>query len=139
LPDGGLVIIDYKTGAPPSAKEVALGFAPQLPLEAAIAAGGGFRDVGARHVAELSYWRLSGGEPPGEETRLDGATYNRKEKLPDAAGLAAQALDGLIALIARFDDARTPYHARPRPRFARANDYAHLARVGEWASLEGGE
>src|SRR6185312_2500347 len=39
--DGGLVIIDYKTGAVAKPAEVAGGFAPQLPLEAAIAAAGG--------------------------------------------------------------------------------------------------
>jgi ATP-dependent helicase/nuclease subunit B len=140
LQSGGLAIIDYKTGAPPSAKDVALGFAPQLPLEAAIAIAGGFKDAPSRAVAELSYWRLSGGDPPGEETRLDGADYNnRKQKLPDAAGLAIAALDGLRDLIVKFDDPGTPYHARPRPRFARANDYEHLARVGEWSSVEGGE
>jgi len=38
-------------------------------------------------------------------------------------------------LIARFDDPQTPYLARPRPEYAlRYNDYAHLARIKEWAA-----
>ena len=47
---GGAAIIDYKTGAPPGHKEVAVGFAPQLTLEAAMLASGRLRgsagDVG---------------------------------------------------------------------------------------------
>src|SRR5690348_2726859 len=64
--DGRLVLIDYKTGLVPSAKDVELGFSPQLSLEAAIAAGGGFAGVAAAPVAALEYWRLSGGDPAGE-------------------------------------------------------------------------
>ncbi|MEI9982583.1 MAG: PD-(D/E)XK nuclease family protein [Aliidongia sp.] len=45
--DAGLAVIDYKTGRLPSKDEVGLGFAPQLPLEAAMAAEGGFDDVPA--------------------------------------------------------------------------------------------
>ena len=55
LADGGLVIVDYKTGAPPTTKEVAAGPPPQLPLEAAIAAHGGFPGVPAGEVRRLLY------------------------------------------------------------------------------------
>ena len=40
--DGTLAILDYKTGSPPTQKAVDDGLAPQLLLEAAIAAEGGF-------------------------------------------------------------------------------------------------
>ena len=36
LRDGGAALIDYKSGAPPGTKEVTIGFAPQLTLEAAM-------------------------------------------------------------------------------------------------------
>ncbi|MFD2233710.1 double-strand break repair protein AddB [Phaeospirillum tilakii] len=123
--DGSLDLIDYKTGQPPTAREVAAGYAPQLPLEAAIARAGGFADLPAAPPARLLYWRLGGGEPAGEE-RLAGA---------DAAALAEAALDGLRALIATYDDPATPYPARPHPDYApRYSDYLHLARVREWSS-----
>lgn len=128
--DGGLILIDYKTGSPPSAREVELGFAPQLPLEAAMAAAGGFTGVPAGAVAGLAFWRLSGGDPPGEEKPVKG----------DAAALGAAARAGLEDLIATFDAAATPYRSRPRPAMApRWTDYAHLARVQEWSAGGGGE
>lgn len=126
MADGGLVLIDYKTGAPPTVKEVAAGFAPQLPIEAAIARAGGFAGVPAGPVAALLYWRLRGNAVGGEESPAGG----------DPALLADQALAGLAALIAAFDDEATPYAARPHPeRAPRYSDYLHLARVKEWASL----
>ncbi len=126
---GSLAIVDYKTGTLPTPKEVALGFAPQLPLEAAIAAAGGFEGI-AGPVAELAFWRLTGGDPPGEIRRVEG----------DPAQLAADALAGLRRLIALFDDPATPYESRPRPGYApRYSDYEHLARVKEWAAGEGAE
>ena len=126
---GGLEIIDYKTGAVPSKKHVGDGRRPQLSLEAAIAAAGGFEGVAAAPVAALAYWRLSGAESAGEITAIGG----------DAEALARDALAGLQALVARFDDPATPYRPVPRPALApRWNDYAHLARHKEW-SVPGGD
>ncbi|RAU23143.1 double-strand break repair protein AddB [Paramagnetospirillum kuznetsovii] len=128
LKDGSLALIDYKTGQPPSAKEVAAGYAPQLPLEGAMARYGGFGGVKAAEPSRLLYWRLKGGEAGGEE----------KSAGDDAYTLATEALDGLRALITAFDDPETPYAARPHPEHApKYSDYLHLARVREWAS--GGE
>src|SRR5690606_28985377 len=45
--DGRLEILDFKTGAPPSAKQLSTGLAPQLALEVAMAKGGGFEAVPA--------------------------------------------------------------------------------------------
>lgn len=127
--DGSVALIDYKTGAPPGAREIELGYAPQLPLEAVIAAAGGFVGVEARDVSALSFWRLSGGDPPGEEKPVKG----------DVADLAAAAKAGLIKLIDTYDDPATPYPSRPRPAFAPTyDDYEHLARIQEW-SAGGGE
>ncbi|MGE5504016.1 MAG: double-strand break repair protein AddB [Actinomycetota bacterium] len=125
LKDGTLALIDYKTGKPPTVKEVAAGYAPQLPLEAAIARFGGFAGVPAAEASALLYWRLKGGEDGGEE-RTAG---------DDPAALAGEALDGLSALVAAFDDQNTPYEARPHPeRAPKYSDYVHLARVREWAT-----
>ena len=124
--DGGLVVIDYKTGALPKRRDVRLGFAPQLPLEAAIAEAGGFRGLAAGRVAELAYWRLAGGETAGEVKALASDDAAIRILVDDAVA-------GLRALIARFDREATPYRSLPWPDYApRFTDYAHLARVKEW-------
>jgi ATP-dependent helicase/nuclease subunit B len=124
--DGALIIIDYKTGAVPRRGDVDLGFAPQLPLEAAIAEAGGLSGIAAAPVAELAYWRLAGGAPAGEVKPLAGDD--------DVRHLVDAAFAGLQGLIARFDDPATPYRSAPRPEHApRFTDYAQLARVKEWS------
>ena len=129
LDDGTITVIDYKTGAPPSPAEVAAGFAPQLPLEAAIAEAGGFEGMPAAAVSALEYWRLRGGGVGGEIKSAGG----------DVPALIKQSVEGLGRLIAAFDSSDTPYEARPRPDQApRFSDYEHLARVKEW-SVAGGD
>ncbi len=129
LRDGTLAIVDYKTGAAPGKNDVTLGFAPQLPLEAAIARQGGFENVAAAPVSCLEFWRLTGGDPAGERIAAGD----------DLESLAREALEGLEQLVARFDDPQTPYLSRPNagkaPRFS---DYEHLARVQEWSVVDSG-
>ena len=125
LADGSLGIIDYKTGVAPRESELLRGDAPQLPLEAAIAQSGGFNDVPGTPVSTLSYWRVSGGRQAGEIRDIKA----------DGGDLAEQARQGLINLIAHFDDPETAYRSRPRPAIApRFSDYDHLARIKEWSA-----
>lgn len=128
LADGRLGIIDYKTGQLPTRKEVAAGFAPQLPLEAAIALAGGFDCIARAPIAQISYWRLRGNEDGGEKLDLDG----------DPIELAQTARAGLERLVAVFDQEETAYAARPRSSVApRFSDYEHLARIREWSAWGG--
>ena len=65
---GGVAdILDFKTGAAPSAKQVSSGLAPQLTLTAAILAAGGFTTLGRMTPGELVYVRVNGGRTPGRE------------------------------------------------------------------------
>jgi ATP-dependent helicase/nuclease subunit B len=130
---GGAAIIDYKTGALPSAKMVKQGYAPQLPLEAAMARAGGFADLGPMAATQLDYWRLSGGDPAGEIATAGGNGA-------DAPQLAEEALVGLRRLVAKFADPATPYESQPHPVYApHYSDYAHLARIAEWSAAGGEE
>jgi len=131
MADGSYSIIDYKTGSPPSQKEVAAGFAPQLPLEAAILEGAGFKGIGSGSVSNLEYWQLKGSTPVGKISKA------AKEPIE----VIKTALEGLQGLIADFDNPNTPYVSQPTPEMAsKYSDYEHLARIKEWsAGTEGGE
>ncbi|HEX7758941.1 MAG TPA: PD-(D/E)XK nuclease family protein, partial [Caulobacteraceae bacterium] len=124
----GLVadILDYKTGAAPSSKQVKAGLSPQLTLTAAIVAAGGFAELGRMAPGALVYVRVSGGRIPGrEEHRADAA---------ESEVLAAAALEGLRKRIDWFDQADTGYPSWAMPQFIGryTGDYDHLARLWEW-------
>ena len=131
--DGMVEVVDYKTGLPPSAAQVQSGLAPQLPLEAAILKAGGFHGIPAGlPIGALVYARLGGRDPAGEfmPVRID-------ERSPDE--LVADTMARLKALVAAFENPRQGYLSWAIPQFVggRSNDYAHLARVREWAAASG--
>jgi ATP-dependent helicase/nuclease subunit B len=129
---GRYIILDYKTGAARTEKQVRTGLAPQLTLEAAMLRQGKFKDIAAgASVAELGYVLLKGGEPPGEPKPL-----KFKEGTPDDH--ADRALEKLTALAKRFADADQPYRSLVHPMWTtHYGDYDHLARVKEWSSTGG--
>ncbi|HKF60675.1 MAG TPA: double-strand break repair protein AddB, partial [Dongiaceae bacterium] len=121
---GGLVILDYKTGGIPSMSQVTAGYAPQLPLEAAMARQGAFAGLDAAPTAELAYWRLRGGRDIAEICPVPA----------DPMILAAAALERLHRLIAAYEDPGMPYLPVPDPDYLPAFDrYDHLSRRNEWA------
>ncbi len=131
LQSGGARLIDYKSGAPPSAKDVKAGFSPQLTLEAAMLRDGGFEGLPALKAEEAIYLKL-GGAAGGEEKHAGGKNEN-------IGKLAEQHFSGLQTLLNAFAREDTPYLSRPFPKFTpRFSDYDHLARVKEW-SATGGE
>ncbi|MDB5417429.1 MAG: hypothetical protein JWP50_848 [Phenylobacterium sp.] len=128
-PDGFGHILDYKTGKAPSKKEVATGFSPQLTLTAAILAAGGFAELGKLAPGDLTYLEITGRKPAGKvETRAAAGD--------ESAEAAVRALEGLKALIERYDAPTQSYPSRIAPQFvkARVSDYDHLARVFEWST-----
>lgn len=127
LDDGRLVLIDYKTGEPPSAKQQKH-FDKQLYLLAAMAERGGFAELGPAEVAELVFVGLKA------ELKL--------AKTPLARGEIDEVWDEFGQLIASFAKPDQGYTARrAMEKQTDASDYDHLSRFGEWdmTSAAGGK
>ncbi|MDF2232497.1 double-strand break repair protein AddB [Albimonas sp. CAU 1670] len=123
--EGGLAIYDYKTGAPPSVKQIGV-YNVQLQLEAAMAEAGGFPDVPPAPVTHLEYLGLSGTSAGGTSRPVDLVKHP-----------ADRAWAQLAELIARYDDPGQGYRSRERlPREEFVGDYDQLARHGEWSGAE---
>jgi ATP-dependent helicase/nuclease subunit B len=131
--DGSVFIMDYKTGSPPSPKEVEYGSAPQLPLEAVMAEAGAFGADFQGEVTELAFWKLSGRHVKGEDKPLFAG---KPEQL---RGVIEQAAASLPKLFARYADAATPFLASPHPGRSTYEDvYKGMSRRGEWGG-DGGD
>jgi ATP-dependent helicase/nuclease subunit B len=129
----GAAILDFKTGAAPTAKQVKAGFSPQLTLTGAILAEAGLKDRGPVPPEELTYVRVVGRKVAGEvAVRGEGA---------EAQALSEAALAGLKARVARFDDPMTPYLSWVAPQFMGTfgGNYDRLARIWEWSVIGGEE
>jgi ATP-dependent helicase/nuclease subunit B len=135
--DGTFAILDYKTGQPPTGKQVRMGLSPQLTLEAAILREGGFDHIDAgSSVGELAYVRLSGNNPPGEERSLALKIKNEDPQHPDeAADYARQQLE---VLIRKFENEDEPYRSLVLSMWTnRYGSYDDLARIKEWSAAGG--
>lgn len=136
--DRTFAIVDYKTGNPPTGKQVRMGLSPQLTLEAAILRDGGFENIPAgASVSELAYIKLSGNEPAGKENILVLRRDRAEEPLfPDEAADEARAK--LTALIRAFDNEATPYTSLNLSMWSnRYGSYDDLARIKEWSAAGG--
>ncbi|MGI8704802.1 MAG: double-strand break repair protein AddB [Sphingomicrobium sp.] len=123
LADGGLAIIDYKTGAPPSAKAVENGFALQLGLLALIARAGGFDGVSGEPEA-FEYWSLA-------KRCLDKNPMAPTKKMgPDE--FLSHAYDEFAEAAERWLTGNEPFTAKLNPAYAPYGDYDQLMRLEEW-------
>lgn len=126
LPDGRLVIYDYKTGAPPSHKDILL-FDRQLVLEAVMAEAGAFRDIAPTSVARVVHLGV-GRRPKIQETILAG-----ENKIVTIPGKLADLLNAYLLPEMGYLSRR----AMEAVRYS--GDYDHLARFGEWDPSQSGE
>ena len=133
LQDGALAILDLKTGTPPSGAQMADGRAPQLPLEAAMAARGAFAGIAALPVAELSHWHVSGGWEAG-------AVHDFRPKGGSLEEVTEDTLIQVEALARAFLLSGRPFLARPHPaRAPKGGEYDHLSRIREWGGAVAGD
>ena len=122
--DGSARILDYKTGGVPSKPQVEAGLSPQLTLQAAILARGGFRDIAARSTGEIAYVHLTGGDPAGEVKPIDVPVME----------LAEKHFAELQKLLRVYASAEQAYYPRAMmEKDEDSGDYDHLSRFREWA------
>ena len=139
LEDGSAEIIDYKTGSSPSLKQARTLLDPQLALEAAALAAGGFKDVAPMTARSLQYVRLR----PAH--RFNGEVLEKAETGKEAAitaeELATDALREFTRFVIALKSGERPFTSRLIPASARdfTGDYDHLARVAEWSTADDGE
>ena len=136
--DGTYAILDYKTGQPPTGKQVRMGLSPQLTLEAAILREGGFANIPAgSSVSQIAYVRLSGNNPPGEQKPLELKIKQSDQPQPPdvAAGEARRKLEELIRAFENEDQAYTSLNLSMWSN--RYGTYDDLARIKEWSAAGG--
>lgn len=130
------VIIDYKTGTDPSAKQARSLLDPQLALEAAVLSRGGFRDLPALKPHSLCYIRLR----PGDGFKVEKVEKPASDEDGSiaAACLGERSLTLMGKLVTHLREGRNGFASRLIPVSARhfGNDYDHLARVAEWSTAE---
>ncbi|MEO1965653.1 double-strand break repair protein AddB [Hyphomonas sp.] len=126
-PDGSLIVIDFKTGNPPSDKEIAAELSQQMPLQALIAGKGGYEGIPAASVSGLEYVAFKA-KP---DARVIGQS-RALQATPDE--LAQTAEEGLVRLISAYRENEAAFLSAPRVQFVKYdNGYNRLARRAEWA------
>ncbi len=129
LADGGIAIIDYKTGSPPKQEAVEAGFALQLGLLGLIARAGGFDGVDGNPKSH-EYWSL---------TKYQGR-FGRKvcpdQKMGGADAFLAHAEAQFRKAAERWLTGSEPFTAKLHPAYAPYGDYDQLMRLEEWYGRE---
>jgi ATP-dependent helicase/nuclease subunit B len=133
--DGLLAVVDYKTGIPPSGRQVQEGFALQLGLIALMAERGGFSGI-VGTAGRFEYWSLARrdakkGEGFGYdfEPVLEGTKkktgLKREEFVSETERFLGEA-------IAKWILGSEPFTARLNPDLPSYTDYDQLMRLDEW-------
>ncbi len=136
--DGSLVIVDYKTGAPPSKAQVTAGYALQLGLLGLIARDGKFENIKTAEVVtgtatRFEYWSL------GKARKEEGFGY-RETPMKEGSARTGLPPDEYLPFhaaklgeaIRLFIKGRKPFIARENPDYKGYNEYDQLMRLEEW-------
>jgi ATP-dependent helicase/nuclease subunit B len=133
LADGSLAVVDYKTGAPPSAAMVEQGFALQLGLVGLMAQRGGIAGLAGAPRA-FEYWSL--GKSDKSETQFGYVKSPvRTERMRTGVPLddyLSETERYLTEAIELWITGNEPFTARLNPDLAVYNDYDQLMRLDEW-------
>ena len=128
--DGDLVIIDYKTGMPPSTKQINAGFALQLGLIGYMAEALAIKGVSGT-ASHFEYWSLAKKKDIFGHIAEPTSTRAADDK-PERADFVAFAVAQAEAAISKWILGNTPFTAKLHPEYAIYGDYDQLMRLQEW-------
>ncbi len=131
MADGGLAIVDYKTGMPPGPKAVAEGYSMQLGLLGLIAERGGFAGIEGVPAA-FEYWSLA--RKAGRLGYVSSPVGGRTDL--DAGDFTSAAERHFLAAAQKWLTGDEPFTARLHPEFAPYGEYDQLMRLDEWYGRE---
>ena len=124
LSDGGLAIVDYKTGRPPAKKAIEAGFALQLGLLGLIGRAGGFEGVTGEPEA-FEYWSLI-------RDRGGFGKCVRADKDLKEGEFLDRAYRSFADVAVKWLSGDEPFTAKLNPAYAPYGDYDQLMRLEEW-------
>lgn len=137
LADGRVGIIDYKTGKPPSARQVKAGFSLQLGLLGVIAELGGFEGIGRAEAGDFEYWSLAKkGDQFGYRERPVDPLGRRDKIVTDS--FTAHAHEHFEGVANDYLLGSAPFRAEINPEVASYGDYDQLMRLEEWYGRDDG-
>lgn len=129
--DGDLVIIDYKTGMPPSTKQINAGFALQLGLIGFMAEQLAFKGVSGA-ASHFEYWSLAKNKDKDFGFVAVPTSSSAKDSKPQRADFVAFALTQAEEAVGKWILGNAPFTAKLHPEFSLYGDYDQLMRLQEW-------
>lgn len=135
LPGGKLGIVDYKTGKPPSKKEVAKGYRLQLGVLGLIARDGKFKTEGepvSGEAEKFEFWSLRKDKDGEFGERFEPLKLSSKQDGLTPEEFLPRHEEKLREAIARFIKGDEPFTAKANPDYPGYTDYDQLMRLDEW-------
>ena len=133
-PDGGLVVIDYKTGKAPSAAAVRAGYSMQLGLLGVIAERGGFEGVSGT-TRGFEYWSLAKDRDQFGKVSSPVDDTGARDRIVTAEFTSVAAAN-FIDAAGKWLTGDEPFTAKLVPDYATYADYDQLMRRDEWYGRE---
>ncbi len=137
--DGTLAIVDYKTGAPPTGKEVEAGFAMQLGTLGLMTRQGAFGGVAAEPTV-FEYWSLGKAKDKDHPTGFGYVTTplktGKKKTGIEPEDFLPEAERFLTDAVTRWIVGDEGFTARLNPAAKVYAEYDQLMRLDEWMGRE---
>lgn len=130
---GGLAIVDYKTGKPPSAAQIAAGFALQLGLIGYMAENGALDGV-AGTASQFEYWTLARDKGGFGSIKIPTSDRHRPGRIM-TGDLVAFAETEAIRILNHWINGTAPFTAMLAPAYS-YSEYNQLMRLQEWDGRE---